>query len=127
MIAKVAIVAVAAVLYGLVTFHAGVSFGERRTFSRVHGGPSEFSHSFIPNGHGAIGTIASITPPTMFVLNERDGDNESVSISSTTVIRKGKNSVGYTDLVTGENVVVIGDPSESSETITARIIHIIPQ
>lgn len=119
---------IAVVLLGALIFHAGVSYGARRTLSRFGHPPPPpgFPHSFIPQGHGAVGTIASITPPTMFLLSARDGDQETVLISSTTLIRSGSAAVPVDALTRGATVSVIGDPSQKPQTISARIIHVLP-
>ena len=125
--ATIALVGLAAIIVALLLFHAGVSFGERRALSRIRslGGPSPLlQHGFIPEGHGAVGTISAISLPT-FTLQARDGDQETVTVGSSTIIR-GTGALSAADLRVGDDIIVIGDPSESSETITARFIHILP-
>lgn len=127
----VVVIVLGEVLVGLLIFHAGVAYGERNAFDRMNGtqeSPPPFGfgflpHGFIPEGHGAVGTITAVTLPT-FTLEERDGDEEVVRVSSSTNIRA---DVGTdTTLQIGDAVVVIGEPNSDSEQMNAQLIHIVP-
>lgn len=126
----VVVVVLGEMLVGLLIFHAGYSYGERSAYGRMHGAgyatsPLGFGflpHGFMPEGHGAVGTISSISLPT-FTLQERDGDEEVVRVSSSTSIRADS---GANALQVGEAVVVIGEPNDGDEQMNAIIIHILP-
>lgn len=118
------------VLVTLLIFDAGVSYGERRALTRAHGfgGPVVahiLPHGFIPDGHGAVGTVAAVTLPT-FTIQTRDGEQETILIGSSTVISSPSPSPQPSDIHPGSGVLVIGDPSEQNETIDARFIRILP-
>ena len=120
------------ILVGLLIFQAGVAFGERRVFHNMHNMPHGpvpefgfFSHSFIPQGHGVVGTITGVSLPT-FTVATREGEVETVRISTSTVIR-GAPSVTPQDLQTGQEVTILGDPENSAEEFTARFINIAPR
>jgi hypothetical protein len=82
-------------------------------------------HSFIPGGHGAVGTIATITPPT-FTLTTREGEVETVVIGTTTLLRNEQAPLRIEDLRPGQNVVVLGDPHSETEGMQARLIRVLP-
>lgn len=126
----VAIVLIGEVVVGLLIFQAGVAFGERRIFHGMHtmmprGPVPEFgflSHSFIPQGHGVVGTITNVSLPT-FTVATRDGETETVTVSTSTIIR-GFPGATEVDLHTGQDVTILGDPENSAEAFTARFINI---
>lgn len=130
----VVIVIIGEVVVGLLIFHAGIAYGERQAFGRMHSfgrndpppGFGMLSHSFIPEGHGAVGTITAIASSTV-TLRTRDGGSETILVDANTVIY-GANSDGKAaDLMIGQNIVVIGEPDQDDgERITAKLIRILP-
>lgn len=121
---------VGAVIVVLLIFHTGVAVGERRAFERIHAGHLPaigatlgLPHSFIPEGHGVVGTISSILLPTL-VVHMRDGEDETIRVGTSTLIRGMATS---SDLKIGETIIVIGDPDETAEQIDAGLIRVISQ
>jgi hypothetical protein len=84
-------------------------------------------HGFAPGEHGAVGTIRSISLPT-FTMQDRDGDTQTVTLTSSTVIKNATSTLTQNDLHAGEQVIVLGNPhtASSSDTIQAVLIHIVP-
>ena len=126
---------IAAVLVALLIFDAGIavgahaglrmrSGGEERGF-RPFGAPGfVLPDGYMPRGHGAVGTIATVTLPTL-TITEPEGDIETVLVSTTTVIDSPQGST--TNLLTpGVRVIIFGDPDESVERINAKVIHLLP-
>jgi hypothetical protein len=116
--ARWAVWALGALVLAFLIFHAGVAIGRR---SSMHG-PGR--GAFIPHGHGAVGTVGAVHLPT-FVLQEKDGDEETVTVSSSTII---EGSSASSTIVVGEAVVVLGTPNESGENteqIDAKFIRIV--
>jgi hypothetical protein len=128
----VVVVIVGEVVVGLLIFHAGVAYGERHAFGRMHGfggtpppGFSLFSHSFIPEGHGAVGTIVKIATSTV-TIQTRDGGTEVVAIRGDTEVQ-GHASSTAADLTVGLSIAVIGEPSKSAANqIDAKLVRILP-
>lgn len=125
------IVIMGEVVIGLLIFHAGIAYGERHVFHRMseayHGPIPEFgflTHNFIPQGHGAVGVITAITLPT-FSVQTRDGEVETVTVASSTMVRGFNPNMTITDLRVGQHVTILGEPENNSEQFTARFIHII--
>lgn len=127
---RIALAALAAIVVALLIFHAGVAVGSRRVL-RERGGPffgrpslsmMALPHVFIPDGHGAIGSVASVSPAS-FTLKTRAGETETVLIATTTAIR-GANGSATTTLVVGETVLVLGQPA-SQGAIKADVIRIL--
>lgn len=117
---------------GLLIFHAGIAYGERHVFSRMsvaqHGPIPQFgflSHSFIPQGHGAVGVITAITLPT-FSVQTRDGEVETVTVASSSMVRGFNPNMTITDLRVGQHVTILGEPENNTEQFNARFIHILP-
>lgn len=111
-------------------FHAGASWGERSAMERMRhgaGGPPPFfgflPHSFMPEGHGAIGTISSTSLPT-FTMRSRENDMVTVVVSSSTVV-VGGSAHTPADLAPNQTVVIIGSPN-SDNMLQARVIRVLP-
>jgi hypothetical protein len=130
----VVVVIVGGVVVGLLIFHAGVAYGERHAFGRMHGlgrgepppGFGMLSHSFIPEGHGAVGTITALASSTM-TLKLRDGGTQTIYIDSDTVIHGLTPSETLTSLKVGEDIAVIGEPDEDNAgQINAKLIRVLP-
>ena len=128
-----AVVFVGGVLAVALIFHAGASWGERRAIERLHqragAPPPEFGflpHSFMPEGHGAIGTITiiSTSTPTTFTLHTREDDDVLVYISTSTVITGG-GARSAADLLTQQTVVVLGSPADENE-LDAHVVRVLP-
>ena len=126
------VVIIGELVIGLLIFHAGIAYGERHVFSRMsvaqHGPIPQFgflTHSFIPQGHGAVGVITEVTLPT-FTLQTRDGEVETVSVASSTMVRGLSPAMTIADLMIGQSVTILGEPENNSEHFSARFIHILP-
>jgi hypothetical protein len=120
-----------ALILAALIFHAGVVVGSRQT---VHGrlelrGPGMFgfmpSEAYVEGGNGAVGTIKTLTLPTL-TLETRDGTMQEVYVSTSTIITDG--ATHTSTLQAGEVVIVIGDPNDSDDQgiLDARIIHVLP-
>lgn len=126
------IVVVGGVVVGLLVFHVGVAYGERHAFGRMHGfhgapppGFSLFSHSFIPEGHGAVGTVTAVGTSSV-TLQTREGNFENISIGDDTVIH-GLTPDASSTLSVGQNVAIIGDPDDTDASqIDAKLIRVLP-
>jgi len=112
----------------LLIFIAGVSVGERHG-EHPHGAPGApfwpggvaLPEGFVTRGHGAVGTIASVTLPTL-TLRERDGDTVVAHVASGTPI------AGAAALAPGQFVIIIGDPAQSGneDFVDARFVRVLP-
>jgi hypothetical protein len=121
-----------AVIIALLIFHAGVVVGSHQ---RIHGrlvlqdtgAPGDFipSETYVESGHGAVGTVESVTLPT-FMLQARDGTMQKIYVSSSTIITGGAHNTSA--LIGGQTVIVIGDPDDTDDQgyLEARIIHVLP-
>lgn len=74
--------------------------------------------------HGAVGEVISISLPTLVVAGP-DSVEKTVLITSDTLVRKFDGDVKPEDIKTGDFLVAIGDPNESSQ-IQAKLIRILP-
>lgn len=120
----------------LLVFQLGLYVGYRKatftfrwgdSYHRVFGGPKEgFLRNFggreLINGHGTVGDILSITGQSM-VIKGPDNVEKVVSISDSTVIRKGWQNLKFTDLKVGDRVVVIGSPKDDG-SVSANFIRV---
>lgn len=76
------------------------------------------------NPHGALGQIVSINLPTFMVKGPNRAEI-TVNINSDTSIRKMRDEASSSDLIIGQNVVIIGEPSNDGD-INAKLIRILP-
>ncbi|MGC9602742.1 MAG: hypothetical protein ABSE76_03345 [Minisyncoccia bacterium] len=100
-------------------FEAQIPFG---------GGILPLPQGFIPGGHGAFGTIASITLPTIR-LTTRDGVTLTIKVDNDTQI-VGATPEGTSSpmaLKVEDTIVVLGDPDDMSSNgaVDARLIRIL--
>ncbi len=126
-------------------FDAGFVLGSRRAME-MHGprmitmrgtaqGPNfgfggwgvAMPHGFLPEGHGAVGTIESISLPTI-TISTRDGDDaETVLLTPQTKIQGATSSISQDQLQVGQEVVALGEPgTTTANQLTAVIIRILP-
>ncbi len=122
-----------AIIVALLIFHAGVVVGSHQNVrgrlvlrsADMLGGfiPSE---AYVESGHGAVGTIESVTLPT-FMLETRGGTAQKILVSTSTVITGG-NATDMSALSSGQTVIVIGDPDDTDDQgyLEARMVHILP-
>lgn len=129
-----------AFMLSLLVFHAGFVLGQHQPMhgrtGTINGMPPQGMfdgqlynllprQGFMENGHGAVGTIATITLPT-FLLESRDGLTQTVYAGSSTMVTGGR-VADTSALMRGEVVVVLGDPADTDDGyLDARIIHILP-
>ncbi len=133
---RVVVGVIGALILALLIFHAGVVVGSRRDrflFVR-HGADRGFSFpfllggfalpygGFIPNSHGAVGTITAVTLPTLSV-ETRGGTSETILVGTSTIIRNSGESTSLA-LSVGDQVVVLGEP-DSQGRIDATLIRVL--
>lgn len=128
---------VVALVLALLIFRAGMVVGFHQAL-RSHGlehrpaaGPFglPFPGGTIP-GHGVVGSIATITLPTL-TIRTRDGMDEKIDIASTTILHGDAGvPLSPSDLKVGDIAIVIGDPNDTDDMsegeIDARLIRIVP-
>ncbi|HWB33792.1 MAG TPA: hypothetical protein VG753_00510 [Candidatus Paceibacterota bacterium] len=129
---------IAALIVALLIFHAGMVVGYNRAF-QFHGAPREFSvrmggpvgwgpsfsvpTSFIPEGHGIVGTISESGYPT-FTITAPDGDDVPVVLATTTLIRGPQGDASTSALVPQRQIIILGDPDDAGR-VDASFIRII--
>jgi hypothetical protein len=139
------VLALGAVLVLFLVFDAGFVLGSRRALE-MHGprmigmrgtmpGPNfgfggwgvAMPHGFIPEGHGAVGTIESISLPTI-TISTRDGDDtETVLLTPQTKVQGATTSISQDQLQIGQEVVALGEPgTTTANQLTAVLIRILP-
>ena len=132
--ARAAAAAFGALLLALLIFHAGVVFGSHRgPFNRPNldrgfrspffPGNFELPHGFIPNNHGAVGTITALALPT-FTMETRDGMAKTILVSTSTVIWSA-GTAGAEALSEGARVTVLG-VLDNAGRIDAKVIRVFP-
>ncbi len=72
--------------------------------------------------HGVVGTIIDLGTSTITV-DDQQGNEQSIVVSSGTIIRSGNNTIAIGSLGTGDHIAVIGDPTGGGQ-INARFIRI---
>lgn len=126
-------------LAALLIFWAGTAVGSREArfahdwgnnYMDQFGGPgsplvpnSDRDDSFA-SAHGAFGEIVGVRLPVIIVKGPAESE-KTVTVNGATAIRRFRSMATTTDLVTGETVVVIGEP-DSKGDIQASLIRIMP-
>ncbi len=132
----------ATVLLLVATFTFGVVIGERKAdhFSRWSDRydrslrPSrksferrrawQFPFPSLPDTHAAFGRILSVADHELTV-QQNDREEKNILVTSSTVIRIGRESGTQDDLRTDAHVAIFGGPNDQGQ-IEARLIRIFP-
>ncbi|NTW23004.1 hypothetical protein HGA34_05735 [Candidatus Falkowbacteria bacterium] len=96
---------------------------DRRDRDRGFGGFQPFNDGrFMMNPHGAGGKIIKIASST-FAIKGADNIEKTVIVGKDTSIVERRQNLSITDLKTGDEVMVMGDPNEQGQ-INAKFIRI---
>lgn len=78
----------------------------------------------MPGGdaHGAAGTVIGVASST-FAIRDDENNEQSVAVTSSTILKKMDASISLRDLAVGDHVVVIGSPVATGQ-ILARFIRV---
>ncbi len=82
----------------------------------------DFEGRGMRNGHGVAGTIISISDNSI-VIKDRDGKENTISVSDKTIINLGRDTIKIGDLKNDEEIVVIGKPGDNG-VINADLIRV---
>lgn len=114
----------------LVVFFLGLFIGRRENrflpcFGRQPMPPNFRSPDFVLKdfGHGAMGEIQTLGENTL-VVRDRTGALKTVLIDNQTQIRRGHTGINFSQLKTGNQVIVLGEPEEKEGAIKARLIRV---
>lgn len=134
------IIILGAFLALLFAFKLGSMVGARRAwfscgwdnnYARNFGGPpprggfgkmiddEDFFHA-----NGITGKILKINNQEI-VINDRDGAEKIIVVTDKTIIRQARGEIKISDLKTGDDIVVIGEPNSTGQ-IEAKLIRIFP-
>lgn len=109
----------------LFVFLLGVFIGRRENRFFPYFGARHLYQDFFPKnfGHGAMGTIETLGEKTL-IVRERSGALKTVLVDNQTQTRRGHTSINFSQLKTGEQIIVLGDPIEAEGAIKARVIRV---
>lgn len=108
---------------------AGFASGFDRNYFRIFygaapGGPIGLMAPPMPMSiHGVVGTVIDLSTSSISVKN-RQGNEQSVAVSSGTDIRNGNGNIMIGDIVVGDQIAVIGGPNSEGQ-IDARFIRVL--
>ncbi len=145
---KIVIGCICALVLILLVFQAGMFVGYRKamfagkmsdgyfkTFEGgmggLHGGsnqgfPEMVNGSFfgrdLPGGHGAAGKVIGVQPLSILVADSNNVEKEVINATST-IVRKFREQVSFSDIKIGDSVVVIGSPNDKGQ-IEAKFIRV---
>ncbi len=74
------------------------------------------------NAHGIAGTIISIAD-NKIVLKDRNGQENTISVSDQTLIKRGQDTISVNDLKNDDRIVVMGNPGDGG-TVNADLIRV---
>ena len=108
---------------------AGFASGFDQNYFRIFygaapGGPVGLMAPPMPVAiHGVVGTVIDLGISTISVENQQ-GNEQSVTISSSTAIRNGNDNIMIGDVAVGDQIAVIGEPNSEGQ-IDAHFIRIL--
>ena len=110
----------------LLAFGAGVAVGYHHGLFALRFGQNYYrnfeSAPPPPMGHGTAGVVLDVTTSTI-VAQGPDGNEESIAISTDTVIRDNSATIPLSVVVPGDRITVIGRPTGEGQ-IEARFIRV---
>jgi len=144
---KIAALVVGVIIIALVSFAGGVATGlHKARFSYEFGknyernfvggpfqGPGmmdrgprgmmlDFEGRGFRNGHGIAGAIISVAD-TKIIIKDRNGQENTISVSDQTLIKRGQDTISINDLKNDEQIVVMGRPGDNG-TVNADLIRV---
>jgi hypothetical protein len=107
-------------------FAAGFDDNYYHNFYGAQGGGGPMGSSMPPPlaTHGIVGTVIDLESPLISVKDQANNE-QSVQISSGTVIREGGDTIMIGDIMIGDQIAVIGDPNDQGQVV-ARFIRVFP-
>ena len=77
------------------------------------------------NAHGIAGSVLSVSG-NMLLIKDKDNKENSITVTDKTIIKRNRSDAKFGDIVTGDSVVVIGNPSDSG-VVNADFIRLFSQ
>jgi len=74
------------------------------------------------NAHGIAGTIISVAD-NKIILKDRDGQENTISVSDKTLIKRAQDTISVNDLKNNDRIVVMGKPGDDG-TVNADLIRV---
>ncbi|MEK7631050.1 MAG: hypothetical protein AAB417_03425 [Patescibacteria group bacterium] len=128
---------IAITIVALLIFQAGIMVGHRKaaysyhfgeTYYRTFGRSGDAVRDAFPGelagGHGAVGRIIKLEPPTI-VVEGPDNIEKIITIGDQTIIKRFRDTITVNDLKLEDHIIVIGEPYDTG-TINARLIRVMP-
>jgi len=109
---------------------ANFSFQWAQNYHRNFGGPvlmgplNNFPDQDFISGHGTFGPVLQIDGSTI-IIEDQNNKEETVETSQDTIVMNGVVPTDVSHIQTGDQIVVIGEPSAQG-TIDAKFIRILP-
>ena len=110
---------------------ARFSYAWGENYERNFGGPHRGIFGFMPgdgfmNAHGTFGSVLNINvPSSTLIINGQDNIEKTVLVSSSTILREGRDAVQLSNLKVNDPVVVVGSPNDRGQ-IEAKLIRVLP-
>jgi hypothetical protein len=82
----------------------------------------DFGRRDFRNAHGIAGTIISVAD-NKIIIKDRDGQENTISVSDKTLIKSGRDTISINDLKNDEQIVVMGRPGDDG-TVNADLIRV---
>lgn len=130
---RIVIWVLASLIVLLVVFGLGITIGyDRASFASRF--DENYYHNFIPGAgpaamnqapmgeHGITGAVIDVSTSTISVEDQNNNEH-SITVASGTVIRETNNTIQITDIKTGDQIVVIGEPNPQGQVL-ARFIRV---
>ena len=97
-------------------------FGDRDNRGFMPAPPMELGNKGFRNAHGISGIIVSISD-NKIIIKDRNNQENTIAVTGKTLIKSGQSDLKITDLKSGDNIVVMGQP-DNSGVVNADLIRI---
>jgi hypothetical protein len=100
----------------------GPHSGKEGPMGMMRQGFRDFEGRDFRNPHGLAGTIISVAD-NKIVVKDRDNKENSVAVTDKTIIKFGRDTIGFNDLKNDQQVVIMGNP-DNNGVINADLIRV---
>ncbi len=118
---KIGVIA-ALIILPIAGFFAGTLYQKQMTpAAEATNGPRQFAGGPRMMQNRAIGTVKSISETSITVTSKLDGADKTYTLSSNTTYKNGRESAQFSDVKTGDTVMLVLDESDNTKVTTVTL------
>lgn len=117
---KIGVIA-ALIILPVAGFFAGTLYQQQMTPSETDAGPKQIMNGPRMMKNRAVGTVKSISETSITLTSPMDDTNKTYTLSSGTTYKDGESSAQFSDVKTGDTVMLTLDESDSTKVTAVTL------